>query len=103
MNTPHRTLNDRSSRREMLAQAGFGFGSIALAGMLSEQALKSETMPTGSAAVSHHVARAKRVIFLFMEGGPSHLDLFDPKPKLRELAGQPLPDTYGPIITPMGE
>ncbi len=103
MNPPQRILAGRSSRREMLAQAGLGFGSIALSGILSEQAWGSETLPTSSAAVSHHVARAKQVIFLFMEGGPSHLDLFDPKPKLRELAGQPLPDSYGPIITPMGE
>ena len=61
-----RTLDGRSSRREMLAHAGFGFGSIALSGMLGEQALGSETLSSGSAAVSHHVARAKQVIFLFM-------------------------------------
>ena len=48
-------------------------------------------------------ARARSVIFLFMEGGPSHIDMFDPKPKLNELAGQPLPSAFGPVITPMGE
>ena len=47
-------------------------------------------------------ARAKRVIFLFMEGGPSHLDTFDPKPKLNELAGQPLPASFGKVITADG-
>jgi len=47
--------------------------------------------------------KAKSVIFLFMEGGPSHLDLFDPKPKLNELAGQRLPESFGKIITAMGE
>jgi hypothetical protein len=47
--------------------------------------------------------RAKNVIFLFMEGGPSHLDLFDPKPLLNKLAGQPLPDSFGSVITAMGE
>jgi hypothetical protein len=51
----------------------------------------------------HHPAKAKSIIFLFMEGGPSHIDLFDPKPKLQELAGQPLPSSFKPIITPMGE
>jgi hypothetical protein len=38
-----------------------------------------------------------------MEGGPSHIDLFDPKPRLKELEGQPLPESFGPVITPMGE
>ena len=51
----------------------------------------------------HHRPLADSVIFLFMEGGPSHLDLFDPKPKLSELAGQPLPSSFQPVITPMGE
>jgi hypothetical protein len=46
---------------------------------------------------------AKNVIFLFMEGGPSHLDLFDPKPLLNQLAGQQLPASFGDVITPMGE
>ncbi|HUR60626.1 MAG TPA: DUF1501 domain-containing protein, partial [Opitutaceae bacterium] len=48
-------------------------------------------------------ARAKSVIFLFMEGGPSHLDLFDPKPLLQELAGKPIPPSFGRVITAMGE
>jgi uncharacterized protein DUF1501 len=47
--------------------------------------------------------RAKSIIFLYMEGGPSHLDLFDPKPMLNELAGQPLPESFGKVITAMGE
>jgi hypothetical protein len=51
----------------------------------------------------HFAARAKSVIFLFMEGGPSHLDLFDRKPLLNKLAGQSLPPSFGPIITSMGE
>ena len=55
------------------------------------------------AAAPHHKPTAKSVIFLFMEGGPSHIDLFDPKPKLNELAGQKLPESFGPVITPMGE
>ncbi len=51
----------------------------------------------------HFPARAKRVIYIFLEGGPSHLDLFDPKPKLRELAGKPIPPSFGKVITAMGE
>src|SRR5262249_34458504 len=51
----------------------------------------------------HYPATAKSAIFLFMEGGPSHMDLFDPKPKLIELAGQSLPASFGKVITSMGE
>jgi hypothetical protein len=51
----------------------------------------------------HYPARAKSVIFLFMEGGPSGIDLFDPKPKLNELHGQQLPSSFKPVITAMGE
>ncbi len=50
----------------------------------------------------HHSAGAKSVIWLFMEGGPSHLDLFDPKPALDRLAGQPMPESFGKPITAMG-
>jgi uncharacterized protein DUF1501 len=50
----------------------------------------------------HHDPPAQSVIFLFMEGGPSHIDLFDPKPTLEKLAGQPLPPSYGKVITAMG-
>jgi hypothetical protein len=50
----------------------------------------------------HHPARAKSVIWLFMEGGPSHVDLFDPKPTLEKLAGQPMPASFGRPITAMG-
>ena len=45
-------------------------------------------------AVPHHPPTAKSVIFLFMEGGPSHIDLFDPKPLLKKLAGKPLPESF---------
>src|SRR6185503_9938767 len=50
----------------------------------------------------HFPTRAKSVIWLFMEGGPSHLDLFDPKPELGRLAGQPMPESFGKVITAMG-
>ena len=43
------------------------------------------------------------MILLFMEGGPSHIDLFDPKPELKRLAGQPMPDSFGKVITAMGQ
>src|SRR5262249_58262421 len=49
-----------------------------------------------------HSPTAKSVIWLFMEGGPSHIDLFDPKPELQRLAGQPMPASFGKVITAMG-
>lgn len=74
------------SRRQMLRQFANGFGMLGLVSLLSSPALGQQT-----AAAPHFAARAKRVIFLFMSGGPSHVDLFDPKPKLAELNGKPLP------------
>lgn len=59
--------------------------------------------PGSSIKQPHFEARAKSVIFLFMEGGPSHLDLFDPKPALKNLEGKSLPDSFGTVITAMGE
>jgi hypothetical protein len=57
----------------------------------------------GAATKPHYAMRAKSVIFLFMEGGPSGLDLFDPKPKLNEMAGKPIPSSFKQVITAMGE
>jgi hypothetical protein len=56
-----------------------------------------------SARKTHFPATAKSIIFLFMEGGPSHIDLFDPKPALKELDGKPLPSSFKPVILAMGE
>lgn len=90
----------------MLAKAGAGFGSLALAGLLGQNvsAKSPAQSPTPLAAIpGHFPARAKNVIFLFMEGGPSHLDMFDHKPMLNKLAGSPLPKSFTPVITAMGE
>lgn len=86
------------SRREMLLQSGTGFGALALASMLP-----NSSFANSSATVSHIAPRAKSVIFCFMEGGPSHMDTFDPKPELQKLAGQPLPAGYKRVVTAMGE
>src|SRR5580765_7168558 len=102
---PHheRLLN----RRDFLCRAGGGFGALALTYLMENERLLASP---SDAAIDpllpkppHFKAKAKNVIFLFMEGGPSHLDTFDPKPKLRELAGQRLPESFGTIITAMGE
>ena len=85
-------FNKVTSRREMLRSSAAGFGSLALAGIASRDALGS--IRSGVTAVDggglHFPARAKRIIFLFMWGGPSHVDLFDPKPVLNREAGKPL-------------
>ena len=84
------------NRREFLTQSGGGFGALALAALLQQGSRAEET-------TRRLTTRAKRVIFLFMEGGPSHIDLFDPKPLVNELAGQSLPESFGDVITSMGE
>ncbi len=76
------------SRREILAQAGSGFGMLALAGILGAQSSASEHPRTERSPKTHFRPRAKRVIFLFMNGGPSHVDTFDPKPTLARYQGQ---------------
>ena len=77
------------SRRAMLQRSAVGFGSLAMASLLSDES--AGVGLTDHAHVPHHAPRAKRVIFLFMKGGPSHLDTFDYKPKLQKDAGKELP------------
>lgn len=78
------------SRRQALSQAAVGFGSLALASMLLKKGFAAEQAPS-SAKSGHFPARAKRVIFLFMKGGPSQVDTFDPKPLLDRDDGKPCP------------
>jgi hypothetical protein len=83
------------SRRHLLAQLGSGFGLLALAGLLAEaegaEAAGGSALNALAVKLPHHAPKAKRAIFLFMGGGPSQLDLFDPKPRLTAKHGQPLP------------
>ena len=90
-----------SSRRDFFTRAGSGLAGIALASLLQKDALAAGVDPMAPKP-PHIPPKAKSVIWLFMEGGPSHIDLFDPKPKLLELAGQPLPASFGKPITAMG-
>ncbi len=82
----------RSSRRSMLQNSVCGFGSLALSGLLAQAGYA--TAPVADHPLSpqrpHFMPRAKRIIFLFMWGGPSHVDLFDPKPALLKHHGQEL-------------
>src|SRR5262249_32023518 len=95
------------SRRAALRAAACGFGYLGLADLLSAAA-ENPLAPKAP----HFTPRAKRVIFLFMHGGPSHLDTFDPKPRLMRDHGKPLPikrplafadEPAGPLMKPLWE
>jgi hypothetical protein len=108
-----------ASRRRFLEHSGVGMGIIALQALLMEQGLLWAETPTveegtdGPGDPSYGAdplapktppiaATAKSVIFLFMSGGPSHLETFDPKPELQRLHGQKLPDSFGAVKTRRG-
>ncbi len=84
-------------RRGFLKAAGCGFGMLGLADLLARDAAAATPRNPLAARPGHLPARARRCIFLFMTGGPSQMDLFDPKPLLNRLDGQPLPPSFGKI------
>ncbi len=86
----------RSSRRALLQGAACGFGALALADILHA------ANDPAAAIAGHHPARAKRVIFLFMGGGPSQHDLFDPKEFIRQKHGQKIDSPLRPEVTQVG-
>lgn len=96
------------NRRNFLSQSSAGLCSLALTSMLAEDGFAfGEQKPTQSfdplaPKKPHHAPKAKSVIFLFMEGGVSHIDTFDPKPALDKLAGKPMPESFGRPVTAMG-
>ena len=91
-------LEVAQSRRDFLARAACGFGCLPLGELLARDGVLAADSPTSvnplGARPPHFAAKAKSVIFLFMQGGPSHLETFDPKPELQRLDGQPLPDSF---------
>ncbi len=96
-----------TTRRDFLRRAGGGFGLIALASLLAENGLlaAAEEAPSANPLAPrppHFAPEAKRVIFLFMAGGPSHLETFDPKPELQRLHGERLPESFGMVKTRRG-
>ena len=74
-------------------RSGLGFGSLAAGFLINASELKNPL----AARKPMFPATAKSVIFLFMHGGPSHLETFDPKPLLEKLNGQPVPDSFGDV------
>src|SRR5437899_2831303 len=105
------------TRRAFLAKSTTGLGALALASLLNENLFAAEKTSTNLREYSRRLAdhsggvltslhfppKAKRIIYLFMSGAPSHLDLFDYKPKLKELTGKDLPESVrgGQRITGM--
>jgi hypothetical protein len=92
--------NLHQTRRAFLGQAGAGLGAVALASLLEPELLRAADGRTeidrwpGVVRPLHHPARAKRVIHLYMAGGPSHLESFDYKPKLAAMDGRPMPESF---------
>ncbi|MCA9246752.1 MAG: DUF1501 domain-containing protein, partial [Planctomycetales bacterium] len=84
-------------RRQTLQAAGCGFGYLALAGICSEAA-RADAIAASDLPAPHFAPRARRVIFLFMHGGPSHVDTFDFKPELQKHDGEKLPFAAAPNI-----
>jgi len=90
-------LSPAISRRHLLCRTGAGFGAVALSALLQEGRTLAATTTEGNPLAPqppHFVPRAKRVIFLFMPGGPSQVDTFDPKPRLTADDGKPAPKAY---------
>jgi len=79
------------TRRKFLQHCGTGMGALALASLLDEKLFAADAAP-GIPVGTHFAPKAKSIIYLFMSGGPSHLDLFDYKPELIKLNGQKMPD-----------
>ena len=80
-------VNTALTRRAFLGRSAGGLGALALASLLKPDVLASGGLP----GLAHFAPKAKRIIFLFMAGGPSHVDLFDPKPRLNEFDGKSIP------------
>lgn len=83
------------NRREFIRDAFCGFGGLAFASLLNDEALRAATPDPLAPKLPPLPAKARSVIFLFMSGGPSHIETFDPKPLLNQLDGQPRPKEFG--------
>jgi hypothetical protein len=89
-------LRQQQTRRVFLGRASQGLGALALGSILQPRLLQAAAIRAVSGAVNplHFPAKARRVIWLSMAGGPSHLETFDPKPKLVEMHGKPMPESF---------
>ena len=91
----HRLGLERATRRQFLGSLSLGLGAASLSQWMTSDAMGSVAATDDETTPGPHFApRAKRVIFLCMAGGPSHLETFDPKPRLQELDGEPMPESF---------
>src|SRR5438105_15300770 len=103
--SPSAHLPRAQSRRDFLFHAGGGLGAIALSWLLARDgyagpdANSLRSANPLAARPPHFPARARSIIFMFMVGGPSAIDLFDPKPELQKRHGQPLPASFGKPVS----
>src|SRR3954463_604805 len=84
------------ARRAFLARGGLSLGSMALSTLLARPlpATTGQTRSSGAISTLHHRPKIKRVIWLYMSGGPSHLETFDYKPALAQMDGKPMPESF---------
>ena len=84
----------RLTRRALFGRTTTGLGSLALASLLNPNLLRAADTSSGAASPLHFAPKARRIIYLYMAGGPSHLETLDYKPKLAAMQGQPMPGSY---------
>jgi hypothetical protein len=96
---PDEHLRSALTRRDVLRGAAQGFGAIALEHLLQRELAAAPRVNPLAPKPPHFAGKAKSVIFLFMVGAPSHIDTFDPKPALKKYEGQPLPESYGKVVS----
>jgi hypothetical protein len=93
-------VRQQVTRRTFLSRGSTGIGTLALASLLNPKLLSADDAPTkvdrwtGTIHPLHFAPKAKRIIYLYMAGGPSHLETLDDKPKLAEMHGEPMPESY---------
>ena len=94
MQLSHHQVDTLINRRSFLSRTSLGIGATAWATLAKPGLLLGQGAADGSSGLPHRAAKAKRVIFLCMAGGPSHLETFDHKPELAKLNGQPMPVSF---------
>jgi uncharacterized protein (DUF1501 family) len=101
--SPHADFGLAATRRQLFGRTATGIGSLALASLLNDSAQAAPDVMSGILPHTHFAPKAKRIIYLFMQGGPSQMDLFDPKPGLAKRHGEDLPESIrkGQRITTM--
>jgi hypothetical protein len=82
------------TRKQFFGRTATGIGSLALGSLLGRASVGASSGMSGLSELPHFAAKAKRVIYLFMNGAPTHVDLFDYKPEIQRLHGTPVPESF---------